>query len=617
MIENKKQGEWVRKAQLGDKDCLNRLAEIAKVHLYEYVFRLTLEEDLTQDIVQECILEMFKVFHKLRKADRFLAWLEGIAFNKIRSHYGRKWRHKTVSLSKTGFDMAAEDSQMVVADMVNRELKDIILQSMLELEPRQRAILALRCYKDMPYSEIARLMGCTEFGAQSLFYRAKKALAKKLSSHGLGKGYLLTALVLFGKLTSTTEAAAAKISVTAATIKVGTAASLTAIATSKTAVVSFATAAAIACAAAAITLGTDDGPQKSVTSMPITEPLLNSVSEGAEQCWYFFPEGADGPVMMRFLQSDDSGKDFSCQYLQNQHANYHCNKGAIYVSNSRMFNPDLSVQRLPTDSEALSRFISRVEGRETHMETVPNRRKGLLVISERSGDSGDRVWRIGRHTNVLEEEYFQSDWPVSTRKVDQRDAMHKRGWTYFTITGRIKGKPVSGTGRIPFVYEANQLQTPWLELHLGGGGRIVDTGTGAYVVDGSRKVVARYEGGSFFEGLGRPWMGLHTIDTVRRDAAERQVWFETQYKLPDDKAEVVVTCDQVELVYTIDMETDVIDKITFEMDGVAVGELVFSYLQDINDVGRGFTEPKVTSSRGSKQNPPGILWLSNLVMDRW
>jgi hypothetical protein len=112
-------------------------------------------------------------------------------------------------------------------------------------------------------------------------------------------------------------------------------------------------------------------------------------------------------------------------------------------------------------------------------------------------------------------------------------------------------------------------------------------------------------------------MGLHTIDTVRRDAAERQVWFETKYKLQEDKAEVVVTCDQVKLVYTIDMETDVIDKITFEVDDVAAGELVFSYLQDIDNVGREFTEPRAKSSRGSKQDPPGILWLSKLVMDRW
>ena len=100
MINHKEHAELVKRAQLGDRESLNRLAEAARVHLREYVLRLTLQEDLTQDIVQESILEMFKVFDKLKNAERFWAWLDGIAFNKIRSHYGRQWRHKTISLSE-------------------------------------------------------------------------------------------------------------------------------------------------------------------------------------------------------------------------------------------------------------------------------------------------------------------------------------------------------------------------------------------------------------------------------------------------------------------------------------------------------------------------------------
>jgi RNA polymerase sigma factor (sigma-70 family) len=197
---------------------------------------------------------MFKVFKKLKRAEKFWSWLDGIAFNKIRQHYGRQWRHKTLPISDIDRQLAIGDSQSALAEMINKELKQIVLISMRELSPRHRAVLTMRCYKDMPYSEIAELMGCTEFGAQALFYRAKKALAKKLSRHGLGKGYLLAALVLFGKLTASTEAAATNVSITAAALKVGTAASLAAIITGKTALVSVATVAAIAGGTALVTL---------------------------------------------------------------------------------------------------------------------------------------------------------------------------------------------------------------------------------------------------------------------------------------------------------------------------------------------------------------------------
>ncbi len=165
--------ELVKKAQLGDRQCLNRLAEAAKLHLQEYVQRLTLEEEVTDDIVQESVLEMFKIFGKLKKTDRFWYWLDGIAFNKVRSYYGRRWRHKTVSLSDLGYEIAATNSPDGLADMVTAELKQIVLKSMRRLQPRHRAVLTMRCYRGMKYSEIAELMKCSEFGVQAFFYRAK------------------------------------------------------------------------------------------------------------------------------------------------------------------------------------------------------------------------------------------------------------------------------------------------------------------------------------------------------------------------------------------------------------------------------------------------------------
>jgi RNA polymerase sigma-70 factor (ECF subfamily) len=619
MVNHEEYAQLIKQAQLGDKECLNRLAEAARVHLHEYVMRLTLEKDLTHDIVQESILEMFKVFDKLKNADRFWAWLDGIAFNKIRSHYGRQWRHKTISLSDIGYEIATEESQNALADMVNHELKQIVLRSIMELSPRQRAVLTMRCYKEMPYSEIARSMGCTELGAQSLFYRAKKALAKKLSRHGLGKGYLLTALVLFGKLTAATEASAANVSVTAATLKVSTTVSLLSILTSKTAILSLVTAGLITGGAAVVTQGTakiDNEQQKSVESTFINTPNQNNASKNTEQSWYYFPEGTGRPVMMRLLKFNTSGEYSYCEYLQNQHANYYYDKKNIYINNSRMYNPDLSVRRLPTDKEDLSQFISRVEGRQVDMQYVPSKRNGLLVISGYFNDNSDKIRMIDHHSNVLEEEYFQFDWPESAKIVDNRDAMHKRGWTYFRIAGQIGGKPVSGMGRIPFVYATRMRTSPWLILQLGDGLKIVDSASEAYVLDGSGKALARYKAGSFFKGLARPWMGLHTIDTVRRDAAEKQLWFETK-RISGNKTEVVLIDGQVKLIYTIDMENDVIEKIKFLTGNSNEGELRFSYLQNIDNADSEFVQPKTGSYRQSQQNSPDTLWLMKLINNSW
>ena len=136
----------VEQARLGDKDSLDRLAEVVRVRLREYVCRLTLQDDLTQDIVQESILEMFRVFDKLKRAERFWPWLYGIAFNKIRNHYGKQWRRKTISLSGVSEKIAGADGRDGLADAVTLEFKQIVLKSMDQLQPQHRAVLTMRCY---------------------------------------------------------------------------------------------------------------------------------------------------------------------------------------------------------------------------------------------------------------------------------------------------------------------------------------------------------------------------------------------------------------------------------------------------------------------------------------
>ena len=167
------------------------------------------------------------------------------------------------------------------------------------------------------------------------------------------------------------------------------------------------------------------------------------------------------------------------------------------------------------------------------------------------------------------------------------------------------------------MYAASGQSGPWLNLQLENGTRIVDSGTYACVFDGSGKALATYPAGSFFKGLARPWIGLHTIDTVRRDAAEKQVWFETKSLPGGAKAEVVLTQEQTRLVYTVDMETDVIEKITFSAGNGVEGELEFSYLQNIDNPGNEFASPRIGSNRKLQQNPPGMLWLVKFINNGW
>ncbi len=618
------QSELVGRAQRGDRECLDQLAQQAKERLRVYVYRLTQREDLTQEIVQESLFEMCKVLGKLKRTDRFWPWLYGIAINKLRRYYRTEHTQRKLAINSLAKKPAIKDRQGGLEKLVSEELKQIVSEAMAKLRTRHKAVLVMRCYDEMAYSDIAETMGCSEFSTRMLFLRAKKALQRELSRNGFGKSSLLAALVLFGKITAPNEAAAAQISITAATTKVGLLAGIASIATTKTAIVSLTAAGALT----AGTIVTTTGPWKQSAEAPLPSPASSQIisqfgqnSNGNEECWYYFPQGPGQSMMLR-AKSGTVGDASYRQILQNDHANYYYHNNKVYINNHRMFNNDLSVLKVPTDSPKLTDFLYQVGANTQPMDHIRASGNGLLVIAARSKDKEDnlpaehsgqagRQWAI-RHYNVLEEDYFQSNWPATANIVDNRDVMHKRGWTYFRITGQINGKNVLGTGRIPFVYLTSRRFSPWLKLRVGSL-TIVDTYKEAYIYQAPSVQFETYRGGSFFKGLIRPWMGLHTIDTVRRDAAEQHIWFETTL-MPDSRfAQVELVYKDIRLIYKIDLETDAIDEISFFNDQGNAGNMKFSYLQSIDDVSEEFSHPDKARQRTAPKSSQGLLWLVQLV----
>ena len=162
-----------------------------------------------------------------------------------------------------------------------------------------------------------------------------------------------------------------------------------------------------------------------------------------------------------------------------------------------------------------------------------------------------------------------------------------------------------------FFYQASKEHSPWLKLQVGSL-TIVDTYSQAHVSRAQSDPHGTYRPGSFFKGLGRPWMGLHTLDTVRRDAAAKGIWFKTEYLPGKEFAQVELDCEGVKLVYKIDLKTDVIDEITFLTDQGETGNLKFSYLQSIDGVGREFVRPTKPEKRTATRDNPGLLWLVQL-----
>jgi RNA polymerase sigma factor (sigma-70 family) len=216
----------IKQAQLGNKESMSLLASLARGRVLVYIYRLTLDYDLSQDLTQETMLEMIRSMKKLTQADRFWPWLYRTALGKVQHHFRiqgpKRIENRTVIDTAKVMQHAPRDCQTGLTELARKESKQIILEAIGRVKFAYRNVLTLRCFEQMPYSEIALLLGCTQLQARLLFFRAKQSLRKQLSQRGFGKEHFLSALGLFGAITAVhTKSASAASTITAASVKVG------------------------------------------------------------------------------------------------------------------------------------------------------------------------------------------------------------------------------------------------------------------------------------------------------------------------------------------------------------------------------------------------------------
>ena len=628
----------------GSEESVNWLTKQAEGKIRAYIYRVTLDNDLSDDLTQETLLQMIKSIKNLQEEENFWPWMYRIAQSKVQEHYRSKKRETTVTgdifyndfLSHRG-DIYQDES---IRELLQQDLLKKVMVAMKELKQKHRAVLSLRCFDNLSYAEIADTFDCNEVTARILFYRARKALRKKLSNKGISKNMMIMSLGLFGRLTLSPEASSSipDKPLSKASLKVGpTATILGNVLTKKTAAIL-----AIVLIALMLLLKKDSSPvatrdnptiptlnlpfRNEISSLHYTVQVLDgdpnadgSLSKGAFERWFYFPEGVDGPMFIRMQRynPDFSGKQ--CAWLENEQASYYynCDVDTVYISNSHYCWSNLKVRRLPTDSQELINFIKEVEGEpDFERQYFRDEKTGLVINSNDNRFENITAYQTDYEYNTVPLKTFEYKWdePVES-VVDERDQMRKRGWGYYRIEGELDGKKITGRARVPFFYNKCKEYPAWISIDIGGEIELVDCSQGAEMRNANGDVIASYPAGTFLKGLARPWMGMHVADVIRRDAANKRIWFFSEWK--DNEEDVVITLFDKEnksdtnIIYTISYENDIIDNIIFTSGEDITGSLDFTYLQDLDKETPEFKEPVLTET--SQTSNPETLWIMDMA----
>lgn len=163
------------KVKAGDLDKLGLLYERHKKRLFGFYYNMNSNASLSEDLVQNVFVRMLKYKHTFTGEGSFLSWMFRTARN-VNYDYYRKNKIAFNQRAVSSVEYKLEDSASMEHKLQQKEDASMLQRAMNMLPPEKREVLVLSKFKELKFSEVGEILGCTEGAAKVKAHRALKDL---------------------------------------------------------------------------------------------------------------------------------------------------------------------------------------------------------------------------------------------------------------------------------------------------------------------------------------------------------------------------------------------------------------------------------------------------------
>lgn len=156
--------ELINRSVSGDAKAFRELVNRYSSLVYNYIYRMTQNVELTNDMTQEVFLKAHKHLRTFDANRPFKPWILRVASNTTLSELRRK-SGNVVSLDALQEDAPGKEwggetpeSKNPANEAETREMSKMVLQVLDQLEPNYRQALLLRYTEELSYEEISQAM---------------------------------------------------------------------------------------------------------------------------------------------------------------------------------------------------------------------------------------------------------------------------------------------------------------------------------------------------------------------------------------------------------------------------------------------------------------------------
>jgi len=182
---NKQDAALAVRAQKGDRDSFGHLVDRFQTRIYSFCYQFFRDRDVAAEMAQETFLRAYKYIKKYDPNKKFSTWIYSIAKNICIDEKRKMDRSRTVPIedvNPASIQSSQQSQHLKDPSQISLHLEDRMLleAAIAKLPDKYRAAIILCYFQELPYQEIADILGLSLNLVKVRIFRAKKQLLEIL-----------------------------------------------------------------------------------------------------------------------------------------------------------------------------------------------------------------------------------------------------------------------------------------------------------------------------------------------------------------------------------------------------------------------------------------------------
>jgi RNA polymerase sigma-70 factor (ECF subfamily) len=178
--------ELMLRVKDGDGASFTILLEKHRLPVIHFLYRMVQNQGVAEELAQEVFLRVYRSRESYEPTAKFTTWLFRIAthlaLNSLRDGKNQRLEERLDDdSSDTPVRQVSDKKPSVEQYMVNQARLDEVRRAVATLPEKQRAAVLMHKYEEMEYSQIAKVLNCSESAVKSLLFRAYETLRARLA----------------------------------------------------------------------------------------------------------------------------------------------------------------------------------------------------------------------------------------------------------------------------------------------------------------------------------------------------------------------------------------------------------------------------------------------------